>query len=98
MRLTKRRFAARKGSTARFTLSEAATVKVAVQRARSRGRWTTVRTFTRPGRAGANRIAVKGRPPALRPGAYRLVVLARDAAGNTSARRVAPFRITRPRG
>jgi DNA-binding beta-propeller fold protein YncE len=63
----------------RITLSEPATVRVAIRRRR---------TLTHTGHAGLNRLRVK-----LRPGAYRARVTAVDAAGNRSQARTIRFRI-----
>jgi hypothetical protein len=53
--------------------------------------------FTHRGREGANRFRFTGRLSRrkLRPGAYRLVARATDAAGNRSAARRARFRVAR---
>ena len=86
--------AAARGTTIRYTLSEAATVIARIERAGAGRRAGTLR---RAGRAGSNRLAFSGRVgrKALRPGAYRLVLTATDAAGNRSAARSARFRILR---
>jgi hypothetical protein len=56
-------------------------------------------TLQRTGASGANRVAFTGRigSAPLRPGAHRVVVRARDAAGNASQPRSAAFTILRPR-
>lgn len=70
LRLTGRR----RGTTVRFMLSKATTVRFVVQRARSRG-WRRVGKLKRQGTAGANRFRFRGRVGrrSLRPGRYRLV-------------------------
>ena len=109
--------AAKRGTTLRFTLSEAATVRIGVQRAgkgRRKGgkcvkptkalrrakrctRFAAVRTLTRKGAAGANRVAFSGRigKRKLKRGKYRMALRATDAAGNRSAVRRVGFRIVR---
>jgi hypothetical protein len=95
--------AAAPGSTPRgtafaFRLSEAATVAITIQKSLRRG-LRDLRTFTRQGAAGQNRvpfsgrILVNGRPRALRPGSYQASVVATDAAGNRSGAQVIPFRV-----
>ncbi len=83
-----------KHRTVRFTLSEAAAVTLIFQRAGTGRRIGTVRA---PGRGGDNRVRITGRlgRRALRPGRYRLRVVARDAAGNQSTSRARTFRIVR---
>lgn len=103
------------GTKIRFTLSEAATVTLKIERAsagrRSAGkcvrprkslrrkrkctRYTTAGTLTRTGPAGANSVSFSGRigRKALKPGAYRVVVTAVDAAGNTGTPVSRSFRI-----
>ena len=86
------------------------TVKRARPGRRSRGRCSTkarrgrrctvlrrVGTFSRALPAGTSRIAFSRRlgTRRLKPGAYRLVLVARDAAGNRSAKRTLRFRILR---
>jgi hypothetical protein len=68
-------------------------------RARNRCfRWARVKgSFKRPGVAGHNAFRFTGRVGGkrLRPGKYRLVVVATDAAGNRSKAARRPFRIRR---
>ena len=65
-----------------YKISEAATVKITVQRKQGK-RYVTARRLTKAGRAGANSVALQ-----LRPGHYRVLVDAVDLAGNrASARR-----------
>jgi hypothetical protein len=70
--------------TIRFRLSERATVTLRLQRRVGRRYRTTRGQLRRAGRAGVNTVRFSGRLGGrrLRPGAYRLVVTARDAAGN----------------
>ena len=72
-----------------YSLSEAATVRVTVQRRAGRG-WKTLRVKSLPGRPGANRGAL-GKLP--RRGTFRFALIATDAARNASARLV-----LRPKG
>jgi hypothetical protein len=85
-----------RGTKLRFDLSEAATVKVAVQRRKGK-RWRAVGTLTRAGQAGRNRIRFGGRlrGRALRPRRYRAVLRATDAAGNRSQAARVRFRVVR---
>ncbi len=85
--------AAPKGTVIRFRLSEAARVTYTFRRRAGR-RYVRAGTLRRAGRAGRNRLRFYGRLSrrrALRPGAYRLVVVATDSAGQRSARRTASF-------
>ena len=108
--------AVRRGTVLRFTSSEAAALRLKVQRARPgrRRAGRCVRVRVRPARractayvrratlgrtigAGAGRVAFSGRigRTALRPGRYRLVLRAVDAAGNRSAAVRLAFRVVR---
>jgi hypothetical protein len=101
-----------KGSKAKFTLSEAATVKFVVQRqsgikgskkcssasksGKKRPTYKNVKgSFSRPSTSGANSFKFSGHVggKALKPGSYRLVGVATDAAGNASKSFVAKFAI-----
>jgi hypothetical protein len=73
------RVSARRGGIVSMTLSEAATV---VLRLRPLGRGKTV-TLKFTARAGSNRLRIKGRR--LRARRYRVTVVTRDVAGNSSA-------------
>lgn len=90
-----------RSATLRYTLSEAATVTLKVERrvkTRGKVRWIKVRgTLRRQGRAGNNTMRFDGRLQGrrLKPGHYRLVAVARDAAGNQGPPRRATFRIVR---
>jgi DNA-binding beta-propeller fold protein YncE len=79
----------RRVPTFRFRLSEAATVRVVVQRAKRRV--TVGRPLVRSARAGANRLALGKRR--LAAGSYRVRVIATDASGNRSAAKTARFRV-----
>jgi hypothetical protein len=107
----------KRGTTFRFTLSEPATVKIAIKRAtpgRRKGkrcvkptrklrkakrctRFVAVRTLSRVGKAGPNKVAFSGRigTKKLRPGRYRAVLRAKDGAGNASTAKRLTFRIVR---
>ena len=91
--LSNRRFRRPKGTVIRFRLSEAARVTYTFRRRAGR-RYVRAGTLKRAGRAGANRLRFYGRLSrrrALRPGVYRLVVVATDSAGQRSARKTASF-------
>jgi hypothetical protein len=82
-----------------YRLSESARVIVKVQR-RLPGRRARYRTLGRVAKnatRGANRLRLSRRIRArdVRPGRYRAVIVAADAAGNRSAPKVATFRVTR---
>jgi DNA-binding beta-propeller fold protein YncE len=79
----------RRVPTFRFRLSEAATVRVVVQRAKRRV--TVGRPLVRSARAGVNRLAFGKRR--LAAGRYRVRVVATDASGNRSAAKTARFRV-----
>ena len=95
--MTKKRFRPRRAATRfRFSLSEAADVRIVVKR---RGRRVgTLRRSDLP--AGANSIAFSGRfrGRALRPGRHVAVITATDAAGNVSRARSIRFTILRAAG
>jgi hypothetical protein len=83
------------GTQVRYKLSEAATAHFRVQRLKN-GRYVSLRGgFTHASKAGANRFKFTGRLRGrkLRPGRYRLVEVAVDAAGNKSATERVRFRI-----
>jgi hypothetical protein len=90
----------RRGTRIRYSLSEAATVELRSQRAvrdrrTGKRRWVAAGRLRRTGSAGANRVAFSGRigRRALRPGAYRLIVRATDAAGNSAKARPRALRV-----
>ena len=72
----------RRVPTLTYTLSEAASVRVTVQRRAGR-RWKTLRTVRLNAVAGANRSRLARLP---RKGTFRFVLVAADAAGNASAK------------
>jgi hypothetical protein len=87
--------ATRRGTVIGFRLSEAASVTYSFRRRTGR-RYVRAGTLKRSARAGRNRLRFQGRLTrrrSLRPGAYRLVVVATDSAGQKSARRTASFRL-----
>jgi hypothetical protein len=107
----------KRGTVIRFTLSEAASVKVAIRRAAA-GRRSGARcikptaklrqakrctryvlkgALRRSGKAGANAVAFSGRlgTRALKPGRYRAVITATDAAHNAGRPVTLSFRIVR---
>lgn len=81
----------------RFTLNRAATVTVTIERNGPTGHYGPWGSFTRRGRAGVNswllptrvdlvsRIPVSATIDPMRPGTYRLTVVATDADGRTSS-------------
>jgi hypothetical protein len=86
-------------SRLRYALSEKARVSVRIQR-RLGGRHARYRTLGKlsaNARQGANRTRVSARLRRLdaRPGRYRVVIAAVDAAGNRSATKTASFRVRR---
>ena len=81
-------------ATLRYTLSEAAKVKVSISRKGKRRRLGTLR---QRGKAGRNKIrfsAKLGRRK-LRPGSYRARIVATDATGKRSKPVTLKFRVTR---
>ncbi len=82
------RLKVRRGRVA-FTLSEKARVSMRLTRLGGRGGARTVQRTLLRARKGANRARLAGR---VRPGRYRLTLVALDAAGNRSGARVARFR------
>jgi hypothetical protein len=90
-RLTHKRFHAGRrvsrkvGTRFRFRLSAAATVTIRI--VRLRGHHRTIGKLTRKGHSGANRIAFSGRirHRKLKPGRYRAVLRATNAAGRSRA-------------
>ena len=85
------------GTHISITLSEASTVTFRVARFVA-GRWVRRRgRIVRELSPGTSRLRYRGRLAGrtLPPGRYRLLVRARDAAGNLSSQRRAPFVIVR---
>jgi subtilisin-like proprotein convertase family protein len=87
----------RRGTTIRYSLSEPSAVRLRFQRAVAGRRWVEAGVLRRRAAAGANRVGFSGRigRRALRPGAYRLLVIATDVAGNRGAARPRAFRVVR---
>jgi hypothetical protein len=81
-----------RGTKLRYSLSEAAKVTVKIQRVSTR---RIVGKLTRNGVKGANTIKFSGRigSKALKPGRYRAVLAAIDAAGNRSSASRVSFRV-----
>jgi subtilisin-like proprotein convertase family protein len=90
------RTARKRGTTIRYSLSEAAGVTVRIERARGK-RFVPAGTVRGSGRAGANAVRFTGLVGrrALKPGTYRLRVVARDAAGNESTSAAKRFRVVK---
>jgi hypothetical protein len=86
----------RRATTLRWTLDEAATVRILVQR-RASGRWVTRRVISVSSKAGGSRLRIprRTRTGRLTLGRYRLRVVARDAAGNRSSPILKRFRVVR---
>jgi hypothetical protein len=88
-----------RGTRFRYMLSEKARVTLRIQRrlAGRRARYRTVGVLSRSASSGANSTRFSGRlrKRALRPGRYRVRIVATDAAGNCSAPRTTSFRIAR---
>jgi hypothetical protein len=86
-----------RSSRVSYRISEKASVAVKIQRrlAGRRARFRTLGTVKRSAAQGANRLRLSRRirSKARRPGRYRAVIVAVDAAGNRSARRAAAFRV-----
>jgi hypothetical protein len=87
----------RRRATIRFSLSEQATVTLSFARKLAGGRYRRVRTKVRLRvHQGLNRVSFHGRLTrrrSLKPGAYRLTVVARDADGVRSKPKRAGFRL-----
>ncbi|HZN87612.1 MAG TPA: hypothetical protein VFB44_01420 [Thermoleophilaceae bacterium] len=88
-------FAVRRGTRFRYTLSEQARVTLTIQRKLPGGRHRVVGRLRRNATSGRNstRFTGKIRARALRPGRYRALIRASDAAGNRSVRKATRFRI-----
>jgi hypothetical protein len=82
-----------------YRLSESARIVVKVQRRLpgKRTRYRTLGTVAKPAKQGANRLKLSRRIRAkdARPGRYRAVIVAIDAAGNHSTKKAAAFRVSR---
>ncbi len=101
---TPRVAAARRGTVIGYTLSEAATTRLRIERRRivRRGgrrvkRYRRAGTLRRTGKAGRRRVRFSGRigRKRLRPGVYRLTITVRDTAGNAGRPRKLLFRIVK---
>lgn len=83
----------------RYTLSEKARVTVRIQRrlAGGRARYRTIGKVSARAATGTNRtrLSARIRRSDARPGRYRAVIVAVDAAGNRSAPKTATFRVRR---
>ena len=93
--LSPRRFrAGSRGTTISFSLSAPATVVLRIERSRA-GRHRIVKggRLTVAGAAGANRVHLKAR--SLKPGRYRVQVVATDAAGSATRALRTTFSVTR---
>jgi predicted outer membrane repeat protein len=103
LKLKPRGFRARsRGARFSYALSEAATVKVVVERAVRHGRRTRfarTASLSWPGKAGVNsaRLGARAGRRWLAPGSYRATFVASDGAGNASAPKRISFRVLRPR-
>ena len=95
-RVVRSRFA-KKGTTIAFKLSEAARVVFSVQTILRTKRYGKAVRFAMKAKAGANKKKFSGRigKKALKPGRYRLTLVATDAAGNRSAPKRLTFRVVR---
>jgi DNA-binding beta-propeller fold protein YncE len=106
--LTHRRFAVasakapvvRRGTAFRYTLSEAARIRIRIERRKRRKRGGKVRfrslgSVRAKGRSGRNRTPFNGRLRGrkLKPGAYRATAVATDSAGGRSKPRRVGFRV-----
>jgi virginiamycin B lyase len=115
--------AAKTGTTIRYTLSEAASVSLRIDRKlkgrkvkkgkkrvcakptrknRKKARCTRLKkagTLRRASHAGKNSVKFSGRigHKALKPGSYRLTIVATDAAGNKSKAKRIDFRVVKPK-
>jgi hypothetical protein len=91
----------RRGTTLSLTLTEAASVRVRIGRARAK--FKPLRTIVRSFPVGPGKLHVPGtyvragRKRALRPGRYRIDLVATDAAGNASAPVAVRVRVLRRR-
>jgi Calcineurin-like phosphoesterase len=83
-------------SAFRYELSEAATIKFTIKR-KGKSRYRSVGQFSQSAAAGANerRFRAKIRARHLRPGTFKAVLMASDAAGNRSASKSIGFRVVR---
>jgi hypothetical protein len=84
----------RRTSSFSYVLSEAATVKFTIRR-KGKQRYRSVGAFVESAAAGANqrRFRARIRNRRLRPGTFKAVLRATDAAGNRSRSRSIDFRV-----
>jgi hypothetical protein len=94
VRLSRKRFRVGRGTVIGFTLSEAATATLRIDRKR-RGRYRRAGSFKRKLLKGRARVRFSGRlgRRKLKPGVYRLTITPKDAAGNAGRPRRLFFRI-----
>lgn len=90
----RRRTARARGTVIRYSLSEAANVTVRIERLRGR-KFVRAGNVRGAGKAGSNAVRFTGLigRRLLKPGTYRLRVVARDAAGNESTSSARRFRV-----
>jgi len=93
-RLSRRRFRVGRGTVFAFTLSEASTATLRIDR-RRKGRYRRAGSFKRKLRKGRARVRFSGRLRGrrLKPGVYRLSIIPKDGAGNVGKPRRLFFRI-----
>lgn len=96
LRVSRRRFRIGRGTVFGFTLSEAATATLRIDR-KGRRRYLRSGSFKRRLAKGRARVRFSGRlrGKGLKAGLYRLTITARDPAGNTARPRTLFFRILR---
>jgi hypothetical protein len=97
---TRRANRVKRGSTLRYTLSEAARVEIVISRKVRRGkraRFVKRATLRVRGKAGRNATRLTGKigKRALAAGSYRFTLTAIDSAGQHSAKRTVSFRVLR---
>ena len=90
--LKPKKFKAKRGTTCRYRLSEKARVVFTLQR-RKGTRYVGVRRISKASAKGANKKKLSTRK--LKPGRYRAVLVATDAASNRSKPKRLAFRIVR---
>ena len=88
----------KKGTTFKFTLSEPATVTFTIQRKKGK-KFKRLTAFRARGVAGKNKKKFSGRigKTTLKPGSYRALLTAVDAAGNKSAPAKVSFKVVATR-
>ena len=93
-RVSRKRFRVGRGTVFGFTLSEAATATLRIDRKR-RARYRRAGSFKRKLRKGRARVRFSGRLRGrrLKPGVYRLTITLKDGSGNASRPRRLFFRI-----